>query len=144
VGDLIYLVLARGAPGLGPTPDGVIKHVRPELVEEEDIVSLGHLDDGELGREAGHKRLFTLADPDDGWQISNGVINYPHYYLVEWRNDAGVDHNLAIGTCDVQDWGMLVWYINDQKYTANEIYVNLEDPPSFGPKGKALVVDAHP
>jgi immune inhibitor A len=85
-----------------------------------------------------------VAEPTDGWRISTGVFTYPHYYLAEWRNDAGIDHNLAIGRCDVQDWGMLVWYINDQKYTANEIYDNLEDPPSFGPKGKALVVDGHP
>ncbi len=85
-----------------------------------------------------------MADPDGGWSISDGVFTYPHYYLVEWRNDAGIDHNLAVGRCDIQDWGMVVWYINDQKYTANEIYDYLEDSPSFGPKGKALIVDAHP
>jgi len=85
-----------------------------------------------------------VAVPADGWTISDGVFTYPHYYLAEWRNDAGIDHNLAIGRCDVKDWGMLVWYINDQKYTANEIYDYLSDNPSFGPKGKALVVDAHP
>ncbi|MCO6450023.1 MAG: immune inhibitor A [Caldilineales bacterium] len=85
-----------------------------------------------------------MTDPSDGWVVSNGLFTYPHYYLAEWRNDAGIDHNLAVGRCDVQDWGMVLWYINDQKYTANEIYDYSSDVPSFGPKGKALVVDAHP
>ncbi len=86
-----------------------------------------------------------VADPAaDGWRISDGVFDYPHYYMFEWRNDAGIDHNLAIGRCDVENWGMLGWYINDQKYTANEIYSYLSDVPSFGPKGKALVIDSHP
>lgn len=82
--------------------------------------------------------------PADGWSISDGIFSYPHYYLWEWRNDAGIDHNLAVGRCEVQNWGLVGWYINDQKYTANEIYDNLEDPVSFGPKGKALVIDSHP
>ncbi|MBX7234973.1 MAG: immune inhibitor A [Caldilineales bacterium] len=86
-----------------------------------------------------------VADPDeDGWYISNGVFEYPHYYIFEWRNDAGIDHNLAVGRCDVESWGLVGWYINDQKYTANEIYDYVSDVPSFGPKGKALVIDSHP
>lgn len=86
-----------------------------------------------------------VADPtEDGWYISNGVFEYPHYYIFEWRNDAGIDHNLAVGRCDVENWGLLGWYINDQKYTGNEIYEYLSDVPSFGPKGKALVIDSHP
>ncbi len=85
-----------------------------------------------------------MVDPTEGWTISDGVFTYPHYYLVEWRNNDGADANLASGRCDVENFGMLVWYINDHKYTANEIYDYLSDNPSFGPKGKALVVDAHP
>jgi immune inhibitor A len=83
-------------------------------------------------------------DPEDGWSRSNGVFTYPHYYLFEWRNDVGVDHNLATGRCQVESWGMIAWYVNDQKYTANAIYDYLSGLPSFGPKGKALVVDSHP
>jgi len=84
-----------------------------------------------------------VADPVDGWIISNGIFTFPHYYLAEWRNDAGFDHALAIGRYRYTDWGMLVWYVNG-KYTNNEIFDYLEDPPSFGPKGMCLVVDAHP
>ena len=84
-----------------------------------------------------------VADPVDGWSISNGVFTFSHYYMVEWRNDAGFDYALAIGRYRYQDWGMLVWYVNN-KYVNNEIYNYLEDTPSFGPKGRCLVVDAHP
>ncbi len=86
-----------------------------------------------------------VADPaEDGWRISDGIFTYPHYYIFEWRNDVGIDHNLAVGRCNVESWGMLGWYINDQKYTENEIYNHLADAPSFGPKGKVLVIDSHP
>jgi immune inhibitor A len=84
-----------------------------------------------------------VTDPVGGWTVSDGIFTFPHYYLVEWRNDAGFDHALAIGRYHYTDWGMLVWYING-KYTNNEIFDYLEDPPSFGPKGHVLVVDAHP
>ncbi len=87
---------------------------------------------------------WVVASGVDHWSISDGVFTYPQYYLWEWRNDAGIDHNLAIGRCDVESWGLLGWYINDHKYTANEIYDYLSDVPSFGPKGKALVIDSHP
>ena len=66
MGNLIYLVLTGDAPGLSPAPHGEVKHVRPELVEEEDVAPLGHLEDGNTTGESGHNRLFTGTDLDDG------------------------------------------------------------------------------
>ena len=67
---------------------------------------------------------------------------------MQWRNPA------AAGSADAgllnPAWrfgpansGLLVWYNNDY-YNDNEIQKYLFHPPSFGPKGKLLLFDAHP
>lgn len=86
--------------------------------------------------------LIRLPDQEE-LQADGTTQRFPHYYLVEWRNDAGPDHALATGACAVQSWGMLVWYVNG-KYVDNEVYDHQADGPSFGPKGRLLLVDAHP
>jgi immune inhibitor A len=51
-----------------------------------------------------------------GFAKSTGSFTSPHYYLVEWRNHAGVDMGLAHikrgFSVMANDPGMLVWYVN--------------------------------
>jgi len=77
-----------------------------------------------------------------GWTRTDGYAVYPQYYIAEWRNAVGFDAGLVSGRYNIKDFGMLLWYRNC-KYTANEVYYNLADPPAFGSKGACLVVDAH-
>lgn len=62
--------------------------------------------------------IFTL----NGFEKSTGTIYAPHYYLVEWRNQHGVDMSLAhisvLGQNLSYDPGMVVWYVDDF-YTDN-------------------------
>ncbi|MHB9146291.1 MAG: immune inhibitor A domain-containing protein [Symbiobacteriia bacterium] len=52
----------------------------------------------------------------DGFSVSDGTFTAPHYYLVEWRNHAGVDMGLAHikrgFSVMANDPGMLIWYVN--------------------------------
>ncbi|MDP2560805.1 immune inhibitor A domain-containing protein [Psychrobium sp. 1_MG-2023] len=49
----------------------------------------------------------------NGFEPSNGVFDYPHYYLVEWRQHKGVDAGLARGDFGASYTpGMLVWYVD--------------------------------
>lgn len=49
----------------------------------------------------------------NGFESSNGVFSYPHYYLVEWRQQVGVDEGLKSGPFGASyDGGMLVWYVD--------------------------------
>jgi immune inhibitor A len=83
-----------------------------------------------------------------GFQRSDGTLAYRHSYYLQWRNtgpDGGFDSILAR-----PDWtpgpmatGLLVWYSNE-RYTSNNIRRSLFDPPSFGPKGRMLLVNARP
>ncbi|MBS4537916.1 immune inhibitor A [Clostridium sp. D2Q-11] len=61
---------------------------------------------------------FTLS----GFAKDNGKFNSKHYYLVEWRNHAGVDEGLANirrgATLMSYDPGMVVWYV-DESYDNN-------------------------
>ncbi len=82
------------------------------------------------------------------WQRSEGLIPFSHNYYLQWRNtgaDGGYDSSLGdprwrFGPANS---GLLVWY-NDNLYSDNEILNYVFDAPSFGPKGRMLVVDSHP
>ena len=48
-----------------------------------------------------------------GFEPSDGKFEYPHYYLVEWRQHTGVDAGLASGSFGASySPGMLVWYVD--------------------------------
>lgn len=81
----------------------------------------------------------------DGFINSDGVIDFNHYYLLEWRNSGGgslVDKGLKtinIGRKGLEyDPGLIVWYINE-KYAGFK-----PDQNTAGHKGElfAGVVDA--
>ena len=81
------------------------------------------------------------------WQRSNGTQAFTHNYYLQWRNVASNGgYDSALG--DSRWWfgpantGLLVWY-NNNLYNDNEVYNYLQDWPSFGPKGRMLVVDSH-
>jgi len=86
---------------------------------------------------------WILEPTSGGWSRFDGIQIFPHAYMVEWRNNQGFDAGLSEGRYSVKDFGMLVWYRNT-KYTDNQIFNYLQDPPSVGPKGMMLLVDAHP
>ncbi|MDW7548864.1 immune inhibitor A domain-containing protein [Pseudoalteromonas peptidolytica] len=49
----------------------------------------------------------------NGFESSNGIFSYPHYYLVEWRQHAGVDASLSRTARGAEYTpGMLVWYVD--------------------------------
>jgi len=49
----------------------------------------------------------------NGLSSSDGKFDYPHYYLVEWRQHVGVDKGLESGTFGASyTQGMLVWYVD--------------------------------
>ncbi|WP_342542551.1 immune inhibitor A domain-containing protein [Paenisporosarcina sp. FSL H8-0542] len=78
---------------------------------------------------------FTL----NGFERFNGNKLMNHYYLLEWRNHAGVDAglgNIARGNSLMSyDGGLVVWYVDDS-YTDNWTGVHPGD-------GFLGVVDAH-
>lgn len=79
---------------------------------------------------------FTL----NGFTKSDGIKYGDHYYLLEWRNHAGVDKGLANikrgNSLMSYDGGLVVWYV-DPTYTDNWTGTH----PG---KGFLGVVDAHP
>ncbi|MDE1460777.1 immune inhibitor A domain-containing protein [Spartinivicinus poritis] len=66
---------------------------------------------------------FTLA----GFTVDPGYLMADHYYLLEWRNHAGVDVGLKhINRKDnlmVFDPGLIVWYVDDS-YTDNWVGIH--------------------
>ncbi len=97
-------------------------------------------DDGESGSS---KWVFA-----NGFELNPGAITYSHDYYFQWRNvgsDGGYDNALgdARWRYGPANTGLLAWYYNN-KYTDNEILSYLDDGPSYGPKGKMLLFDAHP
>jgi len=88
---------------------------------------------------------WDYADP---WGVSDGTLPFSHNFYIQWRNvNENGGYDSALGD---ERWrfgpansGMLVWY-NNNFYADNEIFSYLFDSPSFGPKGRMLVVDAHP
>jgi immune inhibitor A len=75
----------------------------------------------------------------DGFSKSDGYQYSDHYYLLEWRNHAGVDmglKNIRRGQSLMSyDGGLVVWYV-DQSYTDNWTGIHPGD-------GFLGVVDAH-
>lgn len=101
-------------------------------------------DDAEVELEPG---LWAFAAP---WSRNNGQApgGFAHHYYLQWRNTrASGGYDQALGRSEYRfgpvNAGLLVWY-QDNRYWDNSIAENLTDPPSFGPKGRLLVVDAHP
>ncbi|HEY3412214.1 MAG TPA: M6 family metalloprotease domain-containing protein [Armatimonadota bacterium] len=82
------------------------------------------------------------------WEVNDGGQRFSHNFYLQWRNatlSGGYDRSLAEPRWDMSpvNSGLLVWY-NDNFYSDNEVGHHLTDPPGFGPKGRELVVDAHP
>ena len=83
----------------------------------------------------------------EGWTRLGKEAPYKQAYYLQWRNptatggfDAALGDGYRFGPVP---GGLLVWYYCE-RYTDNETTWYLFDPPSFGPKGMLLVVDAHP
>ena len=88
---------------------------------------------------------WTYAAP---WVRSEGYELFSHNYYLQWRNtndNGGYDRSLGDSRWRFApaNNGLVTWY-NNNFYTDNEIYNYLEDGPSFGPKGRMLVLDSHP
>lgn len=82
------------------------------------------------------------------WCRTAGDAYFTHNYYLQYRNtsaNGGYDRSLgdARWRFSPANSGLLVWY-NNNRYTDNEVYYYLNDSPGFGPKGRMLVVDAHP
>ncbi|WP_160722783.1 immune inhibitor A domain-containing protein [Bacillus sp. USDA818B3_A] len=72
----------------------------------------------------------------DGFEVSDGFINKPHYYYLEWRNYAGSDTALQFSRGVKYNTGLVVWY-GDDTFTDNWTGVHPGE-------GFLNVVDAHP
>ena len=88
---------------------------------------------------------WTYAAP---WQRVHGTQTFSQNYYLQWRNvSATGGYDSALGDprwrFGPANTGLLVWY-NNNFYTDNEISNYLTDFPGYGPKGRMLVVDAHP
>lgn len=99
-----------------------------------------------------------IGAPGAGWIMTTGTFNFPHYYMVEWRNTTGFDEGLLYAydstflRYDTGEWlvektpynapGMLVWYRNTA-YSNNGVNNYTGDAPSLGAKGMLLIVDSH-
>ncbi len=95
-----------------------------------------------------------------GWEEVPYSEFYPHYYMLEWRNDEGsiasVGHTQQYYSLahDQDGWlvdkfsanvpGLLVWYRNNL-YDNNQAVNGGREfaPPATGPKGELLLVDSH-
>jgi immune inhibitor A len=91
--------------------------------------------------------LWTYTSP---WLRNSGMGpgGFAHNYYLQWRNtSASGGYDAALGDARFRfgpaNTGLLVWY-QDGRYSDNNIASYLSDPPSFGPKGRLLIVDAHP
>lgn len=81
------------------------------------------------------------------WQRSSGLQSFTHNYYLQWRNvSATGGYDSALGDSRWRygpaNTGLLVWY-NNNFYNDNEVWHYLPDFPSWGAKGKMLVVDAN-
>ncbi|MGW0661296.1 immune inhibitor A domain-containing protein [Streptodolium elevatio] len=97
-----------------------------------------------------------------GWSRTSGSVEREQYYLLEWRAPVGFDEGLNYAYTTVKSGaasgsgsggtriarvpynvpGLLVW-LRDAEYQNNGVRFNLDAPPSHGPKGQVLLVDAH-
>jgi len=100
--------------------------------------------------------LADDAESDSGlWQYTSPLLRTRHHaqisshnYYLQWRNTTSTGgYDSALGDplwrFAPANTGLLVWY-NDNTYADNEIASYLTDWPSFGPKGRMLVIEAHP
>ncbi|UGQ09413.1 immune inhibitor A [Yinghuangia sp. ASG 101] len=94
----------------------------------------------------------------EGWSRTSGSFEREQYYLLEWRTPTGFDEGLRYAYTTVRGAGdgqgtkvarvpynvpgLLVW-LRDTEYQNNGVRFSLDDPPSHGPKGSVLLVDAH-
>ncbi|MGG1676921.1 immune inhibitor A domain-containing protein [Neobacillus sp. NRS-1170] len=72
----------------------------------------------------------------DGFEVSDGWIQKPHYYYLEWRNYAGSDTALQFSRGSKYNTGLVVWY-GDDTFTDNSGGVHPGE-------GFLSVVDSHP
>jgi len=72
----------------------------------------------------------------NGFEVSDGWINKPHYYYLEWRNYAGSDIALQFSRGSKYNTGLVVWY-GDDTFTDNWGGVHPGE-------GFLSVVDSHP
>lgn len=94
----------------------------------------------------------------DDWTIIPCWQNYPHYYLVEWRNDNGFDQSLADSPYNIsyQDEdetrvdrvpgnvpGAVIMYRNSRYEFSDLLQPQLFDTPSMGAKYALLMVDTN-
>ncbi len=91
------------------------------------------------------RNLWTYTAP---WARNDGFSTTGHNYYLQWRNtSASGGYDQGLGDARFRfgpvNSGLLVWYENG-RYQDNSIANYLTDSPSFGPKGRLLVVDAHP
>ncbi|GAA4963674.1 hypothetical protein GCM10023205_29500 [Yinghuangia aomiensis] len=91
-----------------------------------------------------------------GWSRTSGTLEREQYYLLEWRAPTGFDEGLKYAYTTVRSGtdgtqiarvpynapGLLVW-LRDAEYQNNGVRFGLDNPPSHGPKGQVLLVDAH-
>ncbi|MCP4540859.1 MAG: M6 family metalloprotease domain-containing protein [Chloroflexi bacterium] len=97
---------------------------------------------------------------NNGWEEVPYSIAYPHYYMLEWRNDEGsiaqeglnhqyyslnhADDGWMVDQFSANVPGLVVWYRNN-RYTNNQVVGSGRyfDPYATGPKGELLLVDSH-
>ena len=84
----------------------------------------------------------------DGWSRNDGNETFTHNYYLQFRNvTSSGGYDSALGDSRWRfgpaNSGLLVWY-NNNFYQDNEIASYLNGAFGFGPKGRMLVVDAHP
>jgi len=99
---------------------------------------------------------WTNSDP--GWHIVPRTVSYPHYYLVEWRNNTKYDSmaKTAYITAESDEnlWtvsrvpynlpGALVYHRDTRFSNTYAMMNNMNYSPSFGPQYQLLLVDMNP
>ncbi len=85
---------------------------------------------------------------EDGWERIDTARQYTHSLYLQWRNvSSGGGYDAALADSRWRygpaDTGLLVWY-NNNLYSDNEVWDHKTDWPGFGPKGRMLVLEAHP
>lgn len=94
---------------------------------------------------------------NNGWKQTPYTLTYPHYYLVEWRNDNDFDESLNTpyntNYMDQDEWrvdrvpanvpGAVVMYRNTKYDFSYSLLPQTWEPPSVGSKYGLLVVDTN-
>ncbi len=121
------------------------------------ITGAGPFVDDIVVRAGGQVLLSDNAETDTGWwsyaapwsrNSGQSAGGFTHNYYLQWRNTSpSGGYDQALGDARFRfgpvNTGLLVWY-QDDRYDDNSIANYLTDAPAFGPKGKLLVVAAHP